>query len=298
MIGEVLALSVLAVLLAWPVPVVLARAAWPRRDPVVALLCWQAVGLAGGLSLIGAPLVYGLGPWGTWLPGAAAAFVTEPFLGGVGADRWVALALAAVIATRLVWVLIASGVQVTRAQVRHRARLEVVTQPGHDDLVNVVDVADMVVFCLPGGPPMIVVSAGLMAQLDRDELAAVVAHEQAHLGERHHLFLLPFVAWHRALPMLPATRRATVAVHDLIEMRADDRAAAVTSRRALARAIARVGAHVAVPSGALGANGGVTAERVQRLLEPAQPLPIHERAAALGSAIVVLVGPTVLLFAP
>ena len=41
------ALAVLAALLAWPVPAALARAGWPRRDPLTALLCWQAVGLAG-----------------------------------------------------------------------------------------------------------------------------------------------------------------------------------------------------------------------------------------------------------
>ena len=40
-------LAGLAVLLAWPVPAQLARARWPRRDPLVALVCWQAIGLAG-----------------------------------------------------------------------------------------------------------------------------------------------------------------------------------------------------------------------------------------------------------
>jgi hypothetical protein len=57
-------LAVLAALLAWPVPARLARARWPRRDPLVALVCWQAIGLAGGLSMIGALLVHGLAPWG------------------------------------------------------------------------------------------------------------------------------------------------------------------------------------------------------------------------------------------
>ena len=33
------ALAVLAALLAWPVPALLARARWPRRDPLVALVC-------------------------------------------------------------------------------------------------------------------------------------------------------------------------------------------------------------------------------------------------------------------
>ncbi|MGE3256974.1 MAG: M56 family peptidase, partial [Pseudonocardia sp.] len=57
-----LALLLLGLALAEPVSVVLARAAWPARDPVGALLVWQAVGLAGGTALLGAGLVYALSP--------------------------------------------------------------------------------------------------------------------------------------------------------------------------------------------------------------------------------------------
>ena len=53
-------LWLVAVLLAWPVPVWLSRAAWPMRAPVIALLVWQGVGLAGGLSMIGALALTGL----------------------------------------------------------------------------------------------------------------------------------------------------------------------------------------------------------------------------------------------
>jgi hypothetical protein len=70
------ALAVLAALLAWPAPALLARARWPRRDPLVALVCWQAIGLAGGLSIIGALLVHGLAPWGHSLPEAAWSVLT------------------------------------------------------------------------------------------------------------------------------------------------------------------------------------------------------------------------------
>ena len=64
------ALAVLAALLAWPVPTLLERARWPERDPAVGLLTWQSIGLAGALSLIGAPLVYSLSPWGASFPTA------------------------------------------------------------------------------------------------------------------------------------------------------------------------------------------------------------------------------------
>ncbi len=57
-------LAVLAIALAWPVPILLSRAQWPARSPFTAMLLWQAIALAGGLSMIGAMLVYGLEPVG------------------------------------------------------------------------------------------------------------------------------------------------------------------------------------------------------------------------------------------
>ncbi len=303
MIDDAAALLVLAALLAWPVPAAFARARWSRRDPVVALLCWQALGLAGGLSLIGAPLVFGLDPWGDALPAAAAAFVADEPRASVSAYHWVALGLAALVAGRLIWVLVRSGLRIASVQARNRALLRVVTREGSAgplaDRVNIVDVAEMVAFCLPGGPPMIVLSAAVVTELDQAELAAVVAHERAHLAERHHLFLLPFVAWQRALPMVPATGQASITVHDLVELRADDRAATAAGRAVLARAIARIGSATA-PAGALAiaANSPITTVRVSRLMQRPQPLPLWARTAALGCGVALLLVPTALLLVP
>src|SRR5699024_7155106 len=46
-------------ILAWPAPVLLARARWPMHAPAPALLLWQAIGLAGGGSMIGARALLG-----------------------------------------------------------------------------------------------------------------------------------------------------------------------------------------------------------------------------------------------
>jgi beta-lactamase regulating signal transducer with metallopeptidase domain len=142
-----------------------------------------------------------------------------------------------------------------------------------------------------------------VAELDRDQLAAVVAHERAHLREHHHLLLLPFVAWEAALPVLPAAGRAHAAVRELVEMRADDVALASlpgsAARRTLARAIvAAAGGREGVPSGALAVSGGATGARVVRLLEPPSPLPPAARWTALGSAGLLLLLPTALLLVP
>jgi hypothetical protein len=144
----------------------------------------------------------------------------------------------------------------------------------------------------------------MVAELDAGQLAAVVAHERAHLAEHHHLYLLPFVAWRAALPVLPAAARAYTAVRELVEMRADDRAVAALPgpdpRRTLAQAIAVAAAAGGggVPDGALAVGGGSVAARVVRLLAPPPPLPTAARAAALLAAGLLLLLPTALLLAP
>jgi Zn-dependent protease with chaperone function len=300
-------LAVLAALLAWPVPALLGRAAWPRRDPLVALICWQAVGLAGGLSIIGALLVHGLAPWGHSLPEAAWAAVTSrPAQQAVRGDHWVTLTLAAVLASELVGVLVLSGVRTARARRRHRDLLELVVQPAADlPDTRLLDHPAPVAFCIPGARPLLVLSSGMVAELDDDQLAAVVAHERAHLREHHHLLLLPFVAWEAALPVLPAAGRAHAAVRELVEMRADDVALTALSgpaaRRTLARAIvtAAEGAGGAgIPDGALAVTGSATGARVVRLLDPPRPLPAVARGAALVCAGLLLLLPTALLLLP
>ena len=300
-------LAVLAALLAWPVPALLARARWPRRDPLVALVCWQAIGLAGGLSMIGALLVHGLAPWGHSLPEAVWSVVTaHPAGNPVRGDHWVALTLAAVLASELLGVLVLSWVRTARTRRRHRELLELVVRPSAElPDTRLLEHPAPVAFCIPGARPLLVLSSGMVAELDGDQLAAVVAHERAHLRERHHLLLLPFVAWEAALPVLPAAGRAHAAVRELVEMRADDVAlhslSGTAPRRTLAQAIvaAAGGAGGAgVPTGALAISGSVTGARVVRLLEPPDPLPAAARWTALAAAGLLLLVPTALLLLP
>lgn len=300
------ALAVLAALLAWPVPALLGRARWPRRDPLVALVCWQAVGLAGGLSILGALVVHGLAPWGSSLAGAARAVLTgEPARDPVRGDHWIALTLAGVLAAELLGVLALSWVRTARTRRRHRELLELVVEPAAAAPdARLLEHPAPVAFCIPGARPLLVLSSGMVAELDDGQLAAVVAHERAHLAEHHHLYLLPFVAWEAALPVLPAAARAHTAVRELVEMRADDRAltslAGPDPRRTLARAIvvAAAAGGGGVPDGALAMGGTAVAARVRRLVDPPAPLPAAARAAALLAAGLLLLVPTALLLAP
>jgi beta-lactamase regulating signal transducer with metallopeptidase domain len=197
-------------------------------------------------------------------------------------------------------------VRTTRIRRRHRALLELIVRPSAElPDTRLLEHPAPVAFCIPGARPLLVLSSGMVAELDDGQLAAVVAHERAHLKEHHHLLLLPFVAWEAALPVLPSAGRAHGAVRELVEMRADDVAltslAGPGARRTLARAIvaAAGGAGgVGVPAGALAVTGSATGARVVRLLEPAQALPAAARWSALLAAGLLLLLPTALLLAP
>jgi Zn-dependent protease with chaperone function len=156
----------------------------------------------------------------------------------------------------LCWILVAASATVIRARERQRALLSLLAHgdpkvPG----ALVVDHPAAAAYCLPGLRSTIVLSAGVLALLDDQELAAVLAHERAHLRERHDLVLLPFSALLRAFRWAAVARQAQRAVALLVEMHADDRALRHRPARELATALLRVGAAGggAVPSGALSA---------------------------------------------
>jgi Zn-dependent protease with chaperone function len=300
-------LLVLAGLLLGPVPTVLARVRWPARAPRPALVLWQAVGLAGGLSAVGAGVVYGLAPLGATLPAAVADGGRRLLAGeslGLPAHRLLALAAAALLAARLLSALATSVVRTWRARCRHRYLVDLLARPAPElGGARVLDSPAAVAYCLPGRRGRVVLSAGAVAVLDPAELDAVLAHERAHLAQRHDLVLLPFAAWVAALPWLAGVSRARAAVAELIEMVADDRARLGRDPRALATAIARL-AGGGVPGGALAAGLPATSSaaasspsvrRVERLLGALPPAPCRVRLAAYGAAAVLLGLPTAVL---
>ncbi|WP_423494816.1 M56 family metallopeptidase [Microbacterium esteraromaticum] len=228
-------LGVIAIALAWPVPVALSRAGWPMRAPVITLLLWQGIGLVGGLSMIGALALTGYAalPQHPWLAAAPAMLFTAYLLVHLGV----------------------TVVQVTRQRRRHLALLELLTSPHPTRArTRVIDDAVPVAYCLPNGTGSVtVLSQGLLDRLDPDELVAVIAHERAHVEQRHDLLLLAFRAWRSALPWFPTAARAEVEVAALVEMLADDHARREVRDEVLARAILQVGAG--------GINGGAVAEQ-------------------------------------
>ena len=285
-------LAALAVLLAVPVPILLARATWPRRSPAAALILWQSIALAGGLSMIGALLAFGLSPFGHDLVGAAAGF-----LAGAGEpEPWHVLALCAalLLVVHLVLNLALTVVRSEQQRRRHAQLVALLSSPVSAS-TRLIDSPTPVAYCLPGPFRSITVfSAGLVTLLSEEELSAVIAHEEAHVVQRHDVVLIAFRAWHAALPWFPIAYRAQHEVGLLIEMLADDRARRRVNVTTLARAIALVGTgSVGAPTLAPADN---VAERVARLELP--PLSTAREALVVAGAAGLLGIPTALLFAP
>src|ERR1022692_2283799 len=219
-----------------PAARLLASAQWPGRSPAVGIALWQALGLGWGLATVGvlaglgSSAIGGLG--GSALGGlglhaderlpsvavAVAGRAVGLLVGSGGTARsWglitelrvLSLAASATLLAVLCWILFAAVAAVLRARHRQRTLLQLLAHgdpkvPG----ALVVDHPAAAAYCVPGLRSAIVISAGTLELLDQAELAAVLAHERAHLRARHDLVLLPFPALVRAFPWAAPGREA------------------------------------------------------------------------------------------
>jgi Zn-dependent protease with chaperone function len=135
-------------------------------------------------------------------------------------------------------------------------------------------------YSVPGDGGRVVVTSGALALLNPDEVAAVVAHERAHLRGRHHLVLMVARAARDLLPHSQWVRRAHGQVAELLELAADDQAARATGAGPVARAVAVLGGPSAQDE---------VAVRVWRL-NAAQPRLRAPARIAVGALAALLVG--------
>jgi Zn-dependent protease with chaperone function len=296
-------LGALALALAWPAPVLLSRAKWPSRAPAVALALWQAIALAGGLSMIGCLLAFGSAPAGS-LPAAAAQLAPELLIGPIppefGVVQLASLTLAAAIALLLMANLALTAVRAERERRRQHQLVAVLSDPMPGDprtrvLAHPVPLA----YCVPGIRTTTVLTEGLIQALRPDELSAVVAHERTHLDQLHHLVRLAFRAWHSALPWFPIANRAERSVVTLTEMLADDGARRSVGTDALLRALERVGnagESGSFPEAASGA--GPDTAMLSARLDRLRPEPPAGRSLARGVRTAVVAASLALVAVP
>jgi Zn-dependent protease with chaperone function len=267
-------------------------ARWTSRAPRLAIIVWQSLGVAWGLATTGAMLAYAVQPYGDGVLQGLVAFAS----GATPVEAWDPLHVLAMIAgltslAVLVVVLLTAGVQALRARRRHRVLLALIS---HDDPgvpgVRVLDHPSAAAYCVPGLRSQVVVSAGALKLLSQDELTAVLAHEAAHVRERHDLVLLPFAALRRAMPWSKVVADAQAQVELLIEMAADDRARRYCSPRRLATALLRFGTAGAMPTpqGMLGVHAHNVMARVDRLIKPGPELSPSVRYGYLALSVTLL----------
>ncbi|MFJ5229450.1 M56 family metallopeptidase [Kitasatospora sp. NPDC088391] len=266
-------------------PRALARARWPHRAPRLAVALWQGLALSFVTALVLA--VHHLAAPGVHLhlllTGRVHLCGTAHGAGLPAGTAWrllIPAAAALLPAARLAGALLRTA----RHRRRHRALLDLVAVRDPALGAHVLDHPVPAAYCLPGWRPRIVLTRGALDLLTAPQLAAVLAHERAHVSGRHHLARAAADAFAAAFPYLPLARHAAREVPLLLEMAADDRAVRRHPRAALAAAVFRVAGGRA-PHPAFGAGGTAALLRVRRLLHPAAaPHPALCAAAALTSA--------------
>ena len=250
-------------------------AVWAISASVVAL----AVSTVGALVVLASPLPAQLPPIahaGRWRPGAVASHTPVP---------WVVSALALVGLVVLAWRLIREGRTLVMefraaAQLSRRAwwRDEFVVLDNNEHHAHAVGLGVT-------GRGAIVVTSSLLALLDDEEQAAVIAHERSHLRERHTLFS---AVMRLAIALDPMLASARADLQFALERAADEAAASETNRAVVASALAKsaLAALDRLPSYAPGLafhRHGVT-DRVAAMLDD----PLRSRRPAWALVAVAL----------
>ncbi|RNE48522.1 M56 family metallopeptidase [Corynebacterium alimapuense] len=118
----------------------------------------------------------------------------------------------------------------------------------------------------------IVLSTGACERLDKQELIAVLEHEEAHLRQRHHLIADLVASIAAQLRWVPFIREAAAGIPAYLEIAADDQARSKVGTTALVRALLILGERV-LPTGVSGMVAGplpaAGPERIPHLVSPA-----------------------------
>jgi len=201
-----------------------------------------------------------------------------------------ALAIVAVLAAALLAWRYGRNVQRAQRQTRAHAdgaRITGRRLPGDDNAV-VLDAARPIAYCLPGRPATIVVSSGALALLGPGQLAAVLAHERAHLAGRHHVLIAFTRGLAAVFPAVPLFSRGAEHVARLAEMCADDAAARRSGRGALVSALLAMATGAAVPAHALSASACAVTARLDRLIDDPGPARRARYGLTLASVTLLL----------
>ena len=252
-----------------------------RRTPRAALSLWQGFALSAVLCFL-----------------LAGPVALAELVGGDDDPAMIAVTLLTGAVSVLVLAhLLANGRRIgrrLRAQRRdHREVIDLVARH-QDGRTRVLAHDAMGAYCVPGDGARVVLTEATLQRLDDAQLDAVLAHEDAHLRERHDLVLEFFTVLHTATPRLLRTDAALREVALLVEVLADRAARDEVGEVALGRALvalAEATGEDLTPGGA-SVGAGAAAARI-RLLVADDPAP-WQNLVLYGICVAAFVTPPVL----
>ncbi len=276
-----LALVLLALVLAWPMPRIMARQKSFRRAPRAALVAWQAVTVSAIIAALAA---------------APAILPLVLFDGQTISQHAMIMAVAVAVSGFMLARLLIAGHRIGRGmrerRREHRELVDIIARQ-HQDHVRVLEHPTPTAYCLPGREKRVVLSQGVIDTLSPAELDAVLSHEEAHLAARHDLLLEFFSVIHETVPAPLRCQAAMSEVRLLIEALADRASVRRVGALSTARALVAL-ADGRAPEAAMAAAGAMTAPARLRLLaagrpHPALPALMYGYAAGLVAAPLALV---------
>lgn len=158
-----------------------------------------------------------------------------------------------------------------------------VGRSGGNDVV-IIDATEAAAYCVAGRPPAIVVTTAALGALDDTQLAAVIAHERAHLDGRHAYVVAAVRGLATALPRVELFTSAAAQVSSLLEMCADDTAARRHGHRTLLAGLLALSGVVA-PAHGLAAASVAVLVRAERLTDPQNGLARMRTRVTLSGAV-------------
>jgi Zn-dependent protease with chaperone function len=188
-----------------------------------------------------------------------------------------------------VWLITSATLRHVHSREQLRTHLHGLTAVAHQrrllgTRVWVVPTPDRAVYSLPTRRARIVISQGALDALSGDQLTAVLAHERAHIDQRHHALLWALHSLRGVLGWVPLIAAAAPAVATYAEMAADDGARQASSTRALAGALLALhgpGASPVLGAPALALHADATGTRWRARRLAAAPPPASRSGVAL-----------------
>jgi beta-lactamase regulating signal transducer with metallopeptidase domain len=280
-----------AVPVAWVLPLPLRRLSEPGVSPRLGLAAWLAAILSvlalamAALGLLARAAVAGWPGFARTVCESVSAGACPPAVYRSAAYELGLAATAFLGGVTMILLGWRYGRSLRRSSIRTRAHAEAARITGRrvngGNAAFVLEARRPAAYCVPGRPGTIVLTSGALALLDPAQLAAVLAHERAHLASRHHLLIALTRGLAAVFPAVPLFTRGPENVTRLAEMCADDSATRHSGRRALMAALLAMATGAAVPASALGVMACAVTARLQRLAET----PVQARHARYGLAL-------------